>query len=89
MQIKFESSFQKDLKKLKDKKIKTRLLELIQKIKETKSLTDLKELKKLAGFSDYYRIRIDNHRLGLKKLDDETVVLIRFLNRKDIYKKFP
>ena len=43
---------------------------------------------KLSGYTDYYRIRIGEYRIGLK-YSNKTITLVRFLHRKDIYKFFP
>jgi mRNA interferase RelE/StbE len=37
---------------------------------------------------NYYRIRIGNYRLGLR-YDSNSVTLLRFMHRKDIYTYFP
>jgi mRNA interferase RelE/StbE len=42
----------------------------------------------MRGSREYFRIRIGDFRLGLK-LEGDTLVFIRFLNRKDIYRYFP
>ena len=89
MKILYEKSFSKDLDKIQHDKItKRRLLELIEKIKKEGSLESFKNTKKLEGYQNYYRIRIGDYRLGLK-ITDEGITLIRFLHRKEIYRKFP
>jgi mRNA interferase RelE/StbE len=42
----------------------------------------------LVGFSNAYRIRLGDFRVGLF-LDNDVVTLARILHRKDIYKLFP
>ena len=81
-------SFERDIRKLKERKIKSELLELIDYIKESGSLTEIKNLKKIKGEKKFYRIRVDDYRLGVK-IEGETVTFIRFLHRKDIYRYFP
>jgi mRNA interferase RelE/StbE len=49
---------------------------------------EIKDMKKLKGSGDYFRIRITDYRLGLKQNGD-TLVFIRILHRKDIYRYFP
>jgi len=44
--------------------------------------------KKIEGYEAYYRLRIGDYRLGIK-LAGNTLELIRFLHRKDIYRRFP
>ncbi|MEM1043275.1 MAG: type II toxin-antitoxin system RelE/ParE family toxin [Bacteroidota bacterium] len=41
----------------------------------------------MQGWSDYYRLRIGDYRLGLK-LEEETVIVLCFLHQRDIYRRF-
>jgi mRNA interferase RelE/StbE len=84
----FLESFERDIRKLKEIKIKSELLELIDYIKESGSLTEIKNLEKIKGEKKFYRIRVGDYRLGIK-IENETVAFIRFLHRKDIYRYFP
>jgi mRNA interferase RelE/StbE len=68
--------------------VKKRLSQLIETLKIIKTLNELQHVKKIEGFDCYYRLRIGDYRLGLKVLGD-TVELIRFLHRRDIYRRFP
>ena len=88
MKTEFRDSFVKDLKAIKDKRLLKRVKEAIEAIEEASSLDDLPSLKKLKGPKNYFRQRLRDYRLGLA-LENDTVVLVRFLNRKDIYKYFP
>ena len=89
MKILYGKQFSKDLEDNRlEKNIKNRLLKQIEIIKITKSLLELKDLKKIEGYSGYYRIRIRDYRLGVK-FSNHRVELIRFLHRKDIYRRFP
>ncbi|HQO10612.1 MAG TPA: type II toxin-antitoxin system RelE/ParE family toxin [Clostridiales bacterium] len=88
MKVCYEASFEKDLKKIDDQKIFDRIRELIDIVKFSESISDLKNVKKLHGARNFYRIRIADYRIGFEYLDD-TVVFVRALHRKDIYKNFP
>jgi mRNA interferase RelE/StbE len=46
--------------------VKRRLLSLIEKIKEIEELTELRDVKKIEGYTDYYRVRLGDYRLGVK-----------------------
>ena len=59
---------------------------IIAEIKQADDLSNIRNLHKLKGFKTFYRIR--NYRLGVDIADD-TVILTRFLHRKDIYRYFP
>lgn len=88
MEIFFEESFEKDLRKIKDKKIKVKLKQIIEEIKQARDMQNIRNLKKLQNYKTYYRIRIGDYRLGIEIIK-EKVILTRILNRKDIYKYFP
>ena len=87
MIVKYEKSFLKDIRKITDKKIAIKLKEIIVKM-EQDGLNSVSQIKKLKGFENYYRVKIGDYRLGFF-YDEKRIDLIRFLHRKDIYKKFP
>jgi mRNA interferase RelE/StbE len=60
----------------------------IEIVEAADSLALLPNVKSLKGSKDYYRIRVGDYRIGLA-LDEDTVIFVRFLNRKDIYRYFP
>ncbi|NPA92437.1 MAG: type II toxin-antitoxin system RelE/ParE family toxin, partial [Chloroflexi bacterium] len=39
-------------------------------------------------YTSFYRIRLGDYRLGLE-IEGDTVVFVRFLHRRDIYRYFP
>ena len=61
---------------------------IISEIEKAQQLNSLSNLKKMKGHKSAYRIRIGNYRLGFI-YEDQKVIFIRLLNRKDIYKYFP
>lgn len=88
MKVEFNESFLKDLKAVKDKPILAKVKTTIEHIEIALRLDEITNIKKMRGSREYYRIRIGDFRLGLM-LKDDTLILIRFLNRKDIYRYFP
>lgn len=88
MKVDFRKSFLRDLKRVKDTTIRNRMRETIQSVEQAQSLQEISDLKKLRYGDRYYRIRIGDYRLGLA-LDHDTLVFVRFLHRKDLYKYFP
>lgn len=91
MVISFKPSFIKDFKSLPmEIKIETRRIctDIFPKLK---NLFDFQEyrIKKISGFSKYYRIKIDNYRIGFKKESGSEICFMRVKHRKDIYKVFP
>ena len=88
MKVEFRESFAKDLKGVKDKGLLKRVKELIEAVESADSLMDTPNLKKLKGGGNYFRLRIGDYRIGIA-LENDTIIFVRFLNRKDIYKYFP
>ena len=87
MNVEIRKSFEKDTEKL-PASTKILLEKLIQNIIASKKLSELSSCKKLTGFKIAYRLRFGNYRIGFF-YENETVELVRVLNRKDIYKYFP
>ena len=88
MKVEFRNSFTKDLRRIRDKSVKGRIKAVIEQIEETDDLKEVSNVRKLSGGVNYYRVRIGDYRLGLL-LNQNTVVFIRCLPRRDIYRYFP
>ncbi|GMQ26958.1 type II toxin-antitoxin system toxin RelE3 [Algoriphagus sp. oki45] len=88
MKVLFLEAFEKDLRKIHDKKVLRSIKDLIQKTEQVGSIKELSGLKKLVGFKDAFRVRLGNYRVGIF-LDGETVTFARIAHRKDIYSIFP
>ena len=88
MKTEFKESFARDLKVVRDKSLLGRVKEAIGEVEKASSLAKLTNLKKLKGRKNYFRLRVGDYRIGIA-LEDDTVIFVRFLNRKDIYKYFP
>ena len=88
MKVEFRESFAKDLKGAKEKSLLGRVREVIEAVEKADSLAELPNLKKLKGGGNYFRVRVGDYRVGVA-LEKDTVIFVRFLNRKDIYKHFP
>ncbi len=88
MEIRIDKSFEKDVKKIKQPDIQKKVAILIEKIQEISSFQELTNTKKIKGFSNFYRIRLGDYRIGVE-IEDNTCIFLRILHRKDIYKYFP
>ena len=89
MNVVFRESFEKDLKKLGgNAEILDRLRLTIERIEAAATFESIPNVKQSQGWSGYYRIRIGDDRLGLKR-DGDDVVVLRVLHRRDIYRRFP
>ena len=82
------NSYLKSIKKIKNSDLILNLQNTTDNIEKAESITKILNLKKLTGFINYYRIKVENYRIGLI-INDNVATLVQFQHRKDIYKKFP
>jgi len=88
VKVEFRESFAKDLEGVRERSVLKRAKEVIEAVEKADSLADITSLKKLKGGGNYFRLRVGDYRIGVT-LEDNTVIFVRLLNRKDIYKYFP
>ena len=89
LEVLYAESFLKDLKSLKS----TPYYQKIKKVcfAELPAYSDMKEiknLKKLEGHSNFFRIRVGDYRIGLH-IKNNSIQILRVLDRKEIYRFFP
>ena len=88
MKITVQKLFEKDISKISDKKLASQVSIAIEEMEKAAKLSDLRNIKKMVAKGNYYRMRVGNYRLGLK-VEIDTIILLRFMHRKDIYSYFP
>lgn len=89
MKIRFEKSFERDLRKIKDKSILLKIRDIIEALENAKEIGEIKgNLKKLKSGKNQWRIKVGDYRIGLE-IEKDTIIFVRILHRKDIYKYFP
>jgi mRNA interferase RelE/StbE len=88
MRVEVTRQFNKDISKLKDKKLLLAIKSALQQIESAGTLAEIHNLKKMEGTSHHFRIRIGDYRMGIY-FDKNTVSVSRFLHRKEIYRYFP
>ena len=66
MNVQYRQLFLKDLKKLKNSEIYSRVYELaFTTLPAADSLHDLVNVKAMVGYGDHYRIRLADYRVGI------------------------
>lgn len=88
MKIEYDRSFEKDLRDVRDGAIRAHVKQVIESIWTASDLCEVANVKKLQGGDDFHRIRVGDYRIGAV-LSGDTLILMRFLHRKDIYRYFP
>ena len=89
MRIEYARSFEKDIKRLRDRKLKTRLEAILLALESASRLDEIAGVVAMSGAPEYFRIRIGQYRLGLKRAADGSILVLRFLTRGEIYRYFP
>ena len=87
MEIIITKTFEKQLK-LVPKYIRESAIAVLEALETAKNITEIKDLKKLSGYTNYYRIRIGNYRMGLQIINPK-IIVVTILHRGTIYKIFP
>lgn len=89
MKLRFTKQFEKQLDKIQDKRIRNQIARVLQEVKDTPQLSGIASVKKLKGFSNAYRIRSGNYRIGLLFEPDGSVTVAHVDVRGAFYNKFP
>lgn len=71
MKTSFRKSFLRDLKKLKDQRVRAQVRAATEGVEAAGGLSDLPGVTKMSGGGSYYRIRIGDYRIGLSVEGDE------------------
>ena len=88
MNIRIDTTFEKNLRKIKNKPLEQKVALLIREIIAADSLTEIRNLNLLKGSDIHYRIRLGDYKVGLI-VSGKTLILVRILHRKEIYRFFP
>jgi mRNA interferase RelE/StbE len=88
LKARFRASFVADLQAIKDKSLLERVKTLIAGVESAQSLLEVPNLKKLRSGGNYCRIRVGDYRIGLA-IEEEAVVFVRVLHRREVYRYFP
>lgn len=87
--VEYTKRFLKDLAALPTD-IQSRVEPIVFEELESENPFELGYLEKLKGYSDKYKIRVGDYRIGITiEKDAQVLVCERIAHRKDIYRTFP
>jgi mRNA interferase RelE/StbE len=87
--VEYSKRFLKELANLPDK-VRTRVEVIVFQELKTENPFALGYLEKMTGYTDKYKIRVGEYRVGVSiDTKSKTIMCQRVANRKDIYKVFP
>lgn len=88
MKTEIMRSFARDVRAVRDKPLLKRLNDILIGISKAGRLSDLTGVAPMSGHPGYYRPRVGDHRIGFF-MNDDVVMITRFLHRREIYRHFP
>jgi len=88
MNVKVRGKFNKQIKSIKDTKLKLKILSIIEDLEKENSLDQIRNVKKMKGSENAFRIKLGNYRIGFFE-EEDYIELAVFAHRKDIYRFFP
>ena len=89
MNVEFDRYFSKSLEKIDNQIILNKLKNIIIDLEKANSIWEVNSIKKLNGFKKYYRIKINDYRLGFELISPSHLKIIIIAHRKKIYQIFP
>jgi mRNA interferase RelE/StbE len=88
MKAQFRKQFIANLKGIKNPQLADEIEFLIELVESVDSISLVAGIKKLTGYTGYYRISIEDYRIGVK-LSGDTVIFVCMYHRSVIYELFP
>lgn len=88
MIIEYRSSFLKDIKKIKDKKVKELIESVILNVKAAQNIENIHGCERLSSKGKYYKLKYPPYRIGVY-IDKGIVEFIKFGTRENFYRNFP
>ena len=88
MKIALRKQFINNLQAIRSHELADDIEFLVNTVESSNNISLIPGIKKLKGYEDYYRIRLDDYRIGIK-LSGDTVILVCIYHRAIIYQNFP
>jgi mRNA-degrading endonuclease RelE of RelBE toxin-antitoxin system len=89
LEIQYRQLFLKDLKKLRKQPVYDQIYELaFTTLPNVRSLQEITNIKAMKGYSERYRIRVGDYRVGIA-VQGNSIEVMRVLHRREFYRYFP
>jgi mRNA interferase RelE/StbE len=88
MIVEYRTSFDRDIKKIKEASVKKLIKEVIEGCENAKTIADIPNCEKLVSKGKYYKLKYPKYRFGVY-IENGTVEFIKFGTRENFYKDFP
>ena len=84
----FLASFARDLRKVRDRRLRKQIARAIEHAEEADEPEEIPQFKRLSGVAGFGRIRVGDWRLGVI-IEGDTITFVRCLHRREVYRYFP
>ena len=88
MEIEFRTSFTRDLRRIRSRQVRQRVLCKLEELEAAPTIEEVSGTRRLTADGRHYRIRIGDYRLGIT-MESDVAVLVRCLHRREIYRVYP
>lgn len=88
MEIRYRTSFGRDLRRERNSDLRRRVERIVEQLQRAPSVASVPGLAAMQGYKNHYRIRVGDYRPGVI-VDGDSVILVRLLHRREIYRHFP
>jgi len=88
MIVRFRKSFERDLKKIKNRSMLNQVRGIIEQVEMAEEYQEVTGLKKMIGHGEYCRIRCGDYRIGII-FNGAQMEFVRCLHRREVYRYFP
>jgi mRNA-degrading endonuclease RelE of RelBE toxin-antitoxin system len=89
LEVRYRQSFLRDLKKLKRQPIYNDIFDFVfTTIPKIKTLREVSDIKIIKGYSNRFRIRMGDYRIGIE-VHGDMIEIVRVLHRREFYRYFP
>ena len=88
MEVRFDASFDRDLRRIRDADLRRRVGRLIEDVEAASALSEIPGMRRVRAGGRFYRIRVGNYRVGIE-VEGGAVTMVRFGHRREIYRRFP
>jgi len=88
LKVLYQKRFLKDLSHIPTKTRNQIEHFVFEEIFDFHSINDSAKIERMKGYPNFYKMRFGVYRVGLKK-ENDFIIFIRALHRKEIYRYFP
>jgi len=88
MKVEYRKQFISNMQGIKNKDLADEFEFILEFLNQADNISEIPGVKILTGHSDYYRIRVEDYRIGIK-LSGKKVIVVCFYHRSKIYTLFP